>query len=299
MSTLIIGGAGYIGTHLCSYLLKKNENVISFDNYSTGNKRLLPIGAIPYKGDMDNVILLKEVIENNPIDKVVLLAAFTSVQEGQLSPEKYYQNNIVKTMKALEVIFSYNKVKSIVFSSSALSAEKNLSCYGFTKKYIESELREKAKGSKKTVVSLRLFNVIGALPEKGIGESHKPETHLIPNVCKSVLKEKTFNLFGDCERDYVDVMDVCSAFERVLNLSFGSYVFEVGSGKTRKTTEVINIFEKVVGEKVKVNSTAVRQGDIDSISSKNLDKTINLGWMPKVSIEESIGNAWRWHGSRI
>ena len=97
MSTLIIGGAGYIGTHLCSYLLKKNENVISFDNYSTGNKRLLPIGAIPYKGDMDNVILLKEVIENNPIDKVVLLAAFTSVQEGQLSPEKYYQNNIVKT----------------------------------------------------------------------------------------------------------------------------------------------------------------------------------------------------------
>ena len=276
MSILVCGGAGYIGSHTVHQLIKSNEDVVIVDNLQTGHLKAINSKAKFYKGDIRDHAFLDKVFSENNIEAVIHFAANSLVGESMTNPLLYFNNNVYGMQVLLESMVKHN-IDKIVFSSTAAvygepkkvpileDDETNpTNTYGETKLTMEKMMKwvNKANGIK--FVSLRYFNVAGALEDGSIGEDHSPETHLIPLILQVPLKKREhITVFGDdyptedgtCIRDYIHVLDLADAHIKALNyLRAGneSNIFNLGNGKGFSVKEMIDATKEATGEEIKV-----------------------------------------------
>jgi UDP-glucose 4-epimerase len=321
MSVLVIGGAGYIGSHTVRELVRSGRQTVVFDNLSKGHRDAVP-DATPVSGDLHDTESLKQTIKKNSVDAVIHFAAFIEVGESMTDPQKYYRNNVIGTLNLLKVMRETG-VGRIIFSSSAAvygepetipiteeAALKPTSVYGRTKMIIELALADYAMAYGLLYAALRYFNVAGADPSGDIGEDHDPETHLIPLIIKTLLGERArFSLFGTdyptrdgtCIRDYIHVTDLARAHILALDwLEQGgqSRVYNLGNGNGFSNREIIQAVERVTGRKLNFAEEARRPGDPAVLVASSRKIMEELGWKPEFdSLDTIIETAWRWHTS--
>ncbi len=324
---LITGGAGYIGSHCALGFLNQGENIIIFDNLENGHietiNSLKQAGKVEFiKGDLRNIQDIEEVFKKYEIDTVIHFAGYIQVEESVKNPSKYYRNNILGSLNLFDTMVKYN-VKKIVFSSTcAIYGEpeytpldekhpKNpVNPYGRTKLMIEQILEDYDRAYGLKSIRLRYFNVAGADSQTRIGEWHEPETHLIPNILKSVFeKDKTFKIFGTnydtfdgtCIRDYVNVEDMAIAHVKAYNYlkqNNKSDYFNIGTSSGSSVKEVFDTAKSVTGKEIKVETLDRREGDA-AILIANSEKAKNkLGWISNKTLEDSIKTAYLWEKSR-
>lgn len=322
MTILVLGGAGYIGSHTVYELIDKGNDVVIIDNLETGFMEAVHEKAKFYKGDIRDRAFVDSVLDKEKIDAVIHFAANSLVGESMVNPLKYYDNNLCGTKVLLESMIAHD-VKKIVFSSTAatygeperipiLEGDKTepTNTYGETKLSMEKMFKwtDKAHGLK--YVSLRYFNACGAHKSGLIGEAHKQETHLIPLILQVPLKQRdAISIFGEdydtkdgtCIRDYIHVTDLAQAHilavEYLMNGN-DSNIFNLGNGVGFTVKEVIDTARIVTGEEIKAVVSKRRAGDpAQLIASSEKAKTI-LGWNPEhADLEEIIADAWKWHKS--
>ena len=320
---LVTGGAGYIGSHCVMALLENNNDVVIFDNLSTGHietvQTLQKYGNVKFQqGDLTNFYDINSVFKNFNIEKVVHFAAFSQVGESVVNPQKYYINNVCGTINLLRAMLE-NNVKKIVFSSTAATygepvyipidekhPQNPINPYGQSKLMIEKIMDDYNKAYGLKSVRLRYFNVAGADLKSRIGEWHDPETHLIPNILKSTFNNgKTFQMFGDdydtkdgtCVRDYINVEDLAQAHLLALKyLDEGGETnfFNLGTNDGNTVKEVFAACEKVTQKDIPVEMKPRRAGDPASLVADNNKAKENLNWNPKHTLEESIQSAYTW-----
>lgn len=321
MKVLVLGGAGYIGSHTVYELIENGAEVVIIDNLETGFAEAVHPEATFYQGDLRDRNFLDTVLgKEKDIDAVIHFAANSQVGESMTNPLKYYDNNLCGTKTLLEALVAHG-IDKIVFSSTAATygepecipiqegdKTEPTNAYGETKLSMEKMFKwvEKAHGMR--YVSLRYFNACGAHKSGEIGEAHNPETHLIPLILQVPLgKREHIAVFGTdyptkdgtCIRDYIHVTDLAAAHilaVKYLMAGNKSDIFNLGNGVGFTVREVIEMAEKVTGESIKVVETDRRAGDpAVLIASSEKAKTI-LGWNPKHdSLSEIIKSAWKWH----
>lgn len=320
MSILVCGGAGYIGSHTVHQLIKNNEDVVIVDNLQTGHLKAVNPKAKFYKGDIRDHDFLDKVFSENKIEAVIHFAANSLVGESMTNPLLYFNNNVYGMQVLLESMVKHN-IDKIVFSSTAAvygepkkvpileDDETNpTNTYGETKLTMEKMMKwvNKANGIK--FVSLRYFNVAGALEDGSIGEDHSPETHLIPLILQVPLKKREhITVFGDdyptedgtCIRDYIHVLDLADAHIKALNyLRAGneSNIFNLGNGKGFSVKEMIDATKEATGEEINVVLGGRRAGD-PAVLIASSEKAHNLlNWQPKyTNVKDIIKTAWTWH----
>ena len=319
MSILIIGGAGYIGSHTVKYFIEQNEDVIIVDNLMTGHKEAVLSGKF-YNCDIRDKEALDKVFKENNIEAVIHFAANSLVGESMVKPYEYYHNNVYGMMCLLDVM-KENNVDKIVFSSTAATygEPKNIpilesddtnptNTYGETKLAMEKMMKwfDNAYGTK--YVSLRYFNAAGAYFDGSIGEAHTTETHLIPLILQVPLgKREHISIFGNdydtndgtCIRDYIHVMDLASAHYKALEyLRKGneSNIFNLGNGNGYSVKEVIDVARKVTNHEIPAKLEERRSGDPAVLIASSDKARKVLGWKPQYdSLERIIEDTWRWH----
>lgn len=314
---LVVGGAGYIGSHTIKELINHGYPVVVFDNLFYGHKEAVHAKAQFIQGDLSNKRELKNIFAQYPILGVIHFAAYTYVGESVQHPQKYYQNNIIGTLNLLETMLEHN-VKKIVFSSSCATygnplytpideshPQNPINPYGRTKLIIEQAFQdyEKAYGLKH--ISLRYFNAAGASRSSEIGESHTPETHLIPLVLRSIYDETfTLKIFGNdyatpdgtCIRDYIHVEDLAAAHRLSMEkLDEFSGCLNLGTGTGTSILEIIKSAEKITGKKCKYEFTDKREGDPAVLFANNDKAKTTLNWQPQYThIDSIMQTAWNW-----
>lgn len=320
MTILVLGGAGYIGSHTVYELIDKNEDVVVVDNLQTGHKEALHPMARFYQGDIRDESFLDSVFEKEKIDAVIHFAANSLVAESMTDPLKYYDNNLYGTMVLLKSMVKY-KIDKIVFSSTAATYgepervpifEDDLTeptnTYGETKLAMEKMFKWVSKAHGLRFVSLRYFNACGAHVSGKIGEDHNPESHLIPLILQVPNgKRESIKIFGEdydtkdgtCIRDYIHVTDLAQAHilaVKYLENGEESNVFNLGNGVGFSVKEVIETARKVTGHPIPAVVAPRRAGDpAQLIASSEKAKNI-LGWKPQhAELGEIIATAWNWH----
>lgn len=320
MTILVLGGAGYIGSHTVYELIDAGEDVVIVDNLQTGHKGALHPKARFYKGDIRDEKFLDDLFNNEKIDSVIHFAANSLVGESMIDPLKYYDNNLYGTMILLKSMVK-NGIEKIVFSSTAATYgepektpifEKDrtvpTNTYGETKLSMEKMFKWVSKAHGLRYVSLRYFNACGAHVSGKIGEDHSPETHLIPLILQVPNgKREHIGIFGDdyqtpdgtCIRDYIHVTDLAQAHilaVKYLNKGNESDIFNLGNGVGFSVKEVIETARKVTGHPIPAKISKRRAGDpAILIASSDKAKSI-LGWNPSHnSLDEIIETAWKWH----
>ncbi|MCM3610401.1 UDP-glucose 4-epimerase GalE [Planococcus sp. MERTA32b] len=322
MTILICGGAGYIGSHTVKELMGKYEVVI-LDNLTTGYPFLLDDNAIFEQGDLGDEAVLDEIFTKYDIDAVFHFAANSLVGESVQNPLKYYRNNVNATVVLLEKMIEHG-VGKFIFSSTAatygipdtelITEETNtnpINPYGKSKLMVEDVLADISKVHNFEYVALRYFNAAGAHISGDIGESHDPETHLIPIVLQHLLGERDkISVFGTdyntpdgtCIRDYIHVTDLANAhilaYEGMVNGKVSNEVFNLGNGAGYSVKEIIDICEKISGKSAVIEYADRRPGDpaVLVASSQKIEK--KLGWKPQFKLEEIIESAWKWHSKK-
>ena len=320
MRVLVIGGAGYIGSHMVRSLLKEKHDAIVFDNLSTGYREFIPEGAPFIKGDLRNGADIRGVFERHTIDAVMHFAASSLVPESMSNPLKYYDNNVLACINLLKAMVE-NKVKKFIFSSTAavygepenIPIKENdktspTNPYGMSKLMIENILKDASRVHDVSYIALRYFNAAGAHPSGETGEKHIPETHLIPNILKAAKGEKSeVTIFGDdyqtpdgtCIRDFIHVQDLCRAHLlalKALKEGMKSDVFNLGSGSGYSVKEVVRTTEGVTGRKINVKIAPRRPGDPARLVAGAERAQKVLGWRPELDLNEIIQSAWAWEG---
>lgn len=322
MAILVCGGAGYIGSHTVYQLIRSNENVVIVDNLQTGHIGAIHKDAKFYLGDIRDKDFLDKVFEENNIEAVIHFAANSLVGVSMEKPLEYFDNNVYGTQVLLKSMVKHN-INKIVFSSTAAvygevkkvpileSDETNpTNTYGETKLAMEKMMKwtDFAHGIK--YVSLRYFNVAGAIEDGSIGEDHTPETHLIPLILQVPLKQREhITIFGEdydthdgtCIRDYIHVIDLANAHIDALSyLRKGneSNIFNLGNGKGFSVKEMIEAAKEVTNEDINVKIGKRRLGDpAKLIASSEKARTI-LGWEPKYTdVKDVVRDAWKWHST--
>ncbi|MBL4950915.1 UDP-glucose 4-epimerase GalE [Neobacillus sp. OS1-32] len=316
---LVVGGAGYIGSHLVKELVEKEE-VVVLDNLSTGHREAVDNRAIFVKGDLGNVDDLLMVFRSYPIKAVMHFAANSLVGESVVDPLKYYENNVASTIMLLKVMMRF-KVKNFIFSSTAATygipnvdmidettPTAPINPYGRSKLMVEQVLADFSKAYGLKYVVLRYFNAAGAHKSAVIGESHDPETHLIPIVLQHLLGQRDkVSVFGSdyetedgtCIRDYIHVTDLASAhilaLEALLSGEKSAEIYNLGNGLGYSVKEVIETCERVTGLKANIEMADRRPGDPARLvaSSQKIDD--ELGWKAERNLEQIIADAWKWH----
>lgn len=317
---LVLGGAGYIGSHTVSELIDEGYDVVVVDNLDTGHWEAVHPDAKFYEGDIRDSKFLKKVFKKEKIDAVIHFAAYSIVGESMKDPLKYYDNNLGGTMSLLSCMAEAG-VKYAVFSSTAAvygEPKKIPICeddptdptntYGATKLAMEQMFKWVGAAHGIKYVSLRYFNACGAHPDGRIGEDHNPETHLIPIVLQAAcgVRER-IAIFGDdydtpdgtCIRDYIHVCDLATAHIAALRYLLGggeSDVFNLGNGVGFSVKEIIGAAEKVVGDKIPTVIEGRREGDpARLVASSDKAKRI-LHWEPRYKdVKDIIATAWNWH----
>ncbi|MDW2884714.1 UDP-glucose 4-epimerase GalE [Exiguobacterium artemiae] len=323
MAVLVVGGAGYIGSHAVYQLVDARQDVVVIDHLKSGHREAVHPKARFYEGDIRDRAFLDTVFETETIDQVVHFAAFSLVGESMEHPLAYFDNNVYGTQVLLEAMMAHD-VKQIVFSSTAATygeqeqmpiletATTNpTNAYGETKLMMEKMMRwcETAYGL--NYVALRYFNVAGARATGEIGEDHTPETHLVPLVLEVANGQRpVISIYGDdyatedgtCIRDYIHVEDLIDAHLLALEyLKQGntSDVFNLGSSRGFSVREIIEAARRVTGHEIPEQVVARRAGDPSTlIAGSDKAKTL-LGWTPRrTEIDTIIQDAWRWHEQR-
>ncbi|UNM88952.1 UDP-glucose 4-epimerase GalE [Vagococcus sp. CY52-2] len=319
---LVLGGAGYIGSHAVKRLLDSGKEVVVVDNLLTGHKEAVDERATFYEGDIRDKDFLTGVFEKEDISQVVHFAASSLVGESVENPLKYFNNNVYGMQTLLEVMNEFD-VKEIVFSSTAATyGEPDVTPitedtptnptnpYGESKLMMEKMMKwcDKAYGIK--YVSLRYFNVAGAMLDASIGEDHTPETHLLPIILQVALNQREkLMIFGDdyptpdgtCIRDYVHVVDLVDAHILALNyLSTHdeSQIINLGSSNGFSVKELLTEAIKVTGKAIPSEIAPRRAGDPSMLVASNEKAKTILGWNPQYTdVETIISSAWQWHQS--
>ncbi len=320
MNILVCGGAGYIGAHMCMQLSASGHRVFVFDNLSTGHIEAVRWGDL-IQGDLLIKDDINRAFKERTYSAVMHFSAKSLVGESMLRPELYYHNNVAGTLNLLEAMVRHG-VKALIFSSSAsvygipeyspideLHPKTPINPYGRSKLMVETMLSDFDAAYGLRSVSLRYFNAAGAEPGAGIGEDHDPETHLIPNVLKSVLQPSAhpLKIFGNdydtpdgtCIRDYIHVTDLCDAHMKALDylLQGGKTdIFNLGNGKGFSVLDAIDAAQRVTGREIDYSVVARRPGDpaVLVASAGKANKT--LGWTPIYSdLSKIIETAWGWH----
>ncbi|MEH7416524.1 UDP-glucose 4-epimerase GalE [Neobacillus drentensis] len=320
---LVVGGAGYIGSHLVKELVEK-EDVVVLDNLSTGHREAVDKRAIFVKGDLGNEEDLQMVFRSYPIKAVMHFAAYSLVGESVIDPLKYYENNVASTLTLLKVMIKF-KVKNFIFSSTAAtygipdvklideeSKTAPINPYGQSKLMVEQMLADFSKSYGLNYVVLRYFNAAGAHQSAAIGESHEPETHLIPIILQQLLgtREK-ISVFGSdydtedgtCIRDYIHVTDLAKAhilaLEALLSGEKTAETYNLGNGHGYSVKEVIETCERVTGIKANVEMADRRAGDPARLVASSNKIFMELDWKAERNLEKIIADAWKWHQNQL
>ncbi len=316
---LVVGGAGYIGSHCVKELHKKGYDVVVLDNLSRGHREALKWGQFEH-GDMADTARLREVFGKHDIAAVMHFAAFAYVGESVQNPQIYYENNVCNTLNLLSAMREAG-VKRFIFSSTCATygepkeipiseshPQSPINPYGWSKLMVERILDSfrDAYGFQNT--SFRYFNAAGADPDGEIGEEHEPETHLIPLVMHAAQGGPSLKLFGTdyptpdgtCVRDYIHVTDLANAHilgvERLLSGDPGA-VYNLGNGNGYSNLQVIRTAEEVSGRKVPYEVAPRRPGDPATLVGSSRKAIEELGWKPQFAkLEQIMETAWRYHG---
>lgn len=320
MRILVLGGAGYIGSHTVYELVDAGYEVIVIDNLLTGFKEAVHPQAKFYEGDIRDKIFLDNILSKEKIDGVIHFAASSQVGESMKNPLKYYNNNLCGTEVLLESMVEHG-IDKIVFSSTVatygepesipiLETARTLptNCYGETKLSMEKMFKWISKAHNLRYVSLRYFNACGAHPNGKIGEAHNPETHLIPLVLQVPNgKREYISVFGNdydtkdgtCVRDYIHVNDLAQAHILAMEyLSKGgeSNIFNLGNGVGFTVKEVIETARKVTNHTIPIREEERRAGDPSVLIASSEKARKVLGWKPQYAdLETIISTAWKWH----
>lgn len=316
---LVVGGAGYIGSHVVKKLVE-TKPIVVLDNLSTGHRHLVDKRAVFVHGDLGDRTTLVRIFEKYPIDAVMHFAANSLVGESVVEPMKYYKNNVAATLTLLETMMEYG-VKRFIFSSTAavygipnvdLITEdcptNPINPYGRSKLMIEHMLSDFASAYDLRYVVLRYFNAAGAHESGDIGEDHHPETHLIPLILQHLLglRDK-ISVFGTdydtpdgtCIRDYIHVTDLAEAhiiaLHALLSNEKKTATYNLGNGLGYSVKEVIDMCERVTGKQATIEYTERRPGDPARLVASSEKIARELGWKATRSLEEIIASAWRWH----
>ena len=318
---LVIGGAGYIGSHMVRMLAKQGYNPVVFDNLSKGHREA--VANYPFElGDLGDKARLSEVFKKYGIEAVMHFAAFAEVGESVKEPSKYYHNNVAKVLDLLDALVE-NDIKYFVFSSTAATfgepirpkideshPQNPINPYGNTKLMVEKILADfdTAYGLKAT--ALRYFNASGADDSGEIGESHNPETHLIPIVLQAAAgKRASIKMFGTdyptpdgtCVRDYVHVNDLARAHILALEKMFKDNVserFNLGSGNGFSVAEIVKEAKRITGIDFTVEKAPRRDGDPAVLVADSAKAERILGWKPQYNLTRIIETAWNWEQHR-
>ena len=319
---LVVGGCGYIGTHMVKALLEAGHDVVTLDNLSTGNRDLLPGGAF-VMGDINDPVVLEQVFASRPFDAVMHFSAFIEVGESVQNPEKYYRNNVAGTLNLLKAMRRHGVDRLILSSSAAVYGEPDAtpideghpcrptSPYGHTKRMVETILQDYDRAYGFRSMALRYFNAAGADASGTIGERHDPESHLVPLVLKVATGEReTITIFGTdhktpdgtCLRDYVHVNDLAAAHLLALEaLAKGapSAAYNLGNSRGHSVREVIDTACRITGHPIPAVTGDKRPGDPAVLVASSEKARKELGWQPKFESREAIvASAWKWHKSQ-
>jgi UDP-glucose 4-epimerase len=320
MRVLVIGGAGYVGSHCVRRLIHNGHEVWVYDNLSRGHAASVPSGCL-IRGELSDRGELVRVMNELKIEAVLHFAAFALVGESVAQPAIYYQNNVAATLELLEAMRAAG-VWRIVFSSTTATygqpeqvpivestLQQPINPYGFTKLVIERALVDYAHAYGFSSAALRYFNAAGASPDADIGEDHDPETHLIPIVLQTALGQRpSIGIFGTdyptpdgtCIRDYVHVDDLADAHLRAMSHLEPGYSLQVnlGTGQGHSVQQVIEACRQVTGHPIPTTIESRRPGDpAELVADSRLAQQL-LGWTPQyTSIVDIVRTAWRWHKS--
>ena len=319
MAILVCGGAGYIGSHINKQLNKEGYETVVFDNLVYGHREAVKWGHFE-QGDLKNMEDIERVFQKYQIDAVFHFAAYAYVGESVSEPEKYYYNNVANTLNLLQVMRKYG-CKKIIFSSTCATygepervpitenmPQNPINPYGATKLMMERIFKDYHTAYGLEFVVLRYFNAAGADPEGEIGESHNPETHIIPLVLDAASgKRADIKVFGtdydtpdgSCVRDYIHVYDLATAHLLALHhLEAGkeSDFFNLGNALGTSVLEVVKSVRKVTGKGFKVILTDRRLGDPAKLVGSSEKAQRILGWKPIYGdIDTIVKHAWNWH----
>ncbi len=319
MATLVLGGAGYIGSHMVDRLREAGRKVVVVDNLMTGHRAAVPADVPFYQVDIRDKEALGQVFDQEPIDQVVHFAASSIVPESMQDPLKYFDNNVGGMISLLEVMLAH-QVKQIVFSSTAATfgiptespiteatPQKPINPYGQSKLQMEEIMHWVEKAHDLRWVAFRYFNVAGAKADGSIGEDHPVETHLVPIILQVAAGQREkIMMFGDDYqtpdgfnvRDYVHVTDLADAHILALDyLAEGnpSDQFNLGSANGYSVKQMVEAARKVTGQPIPAEVGPRRPGDPDSLVASSDKARRILGWQPTYeNVEDIIKTAWTW-----
>ena len=300
---LITGGAGYIGSHVCEFFLKKNLKVFVLDNLTSGYKRLINKKSKFFKCNINNISKVSKILKINDIDTIVHLAANLDVNESLKKPKKYYRNNVLGTQSLLESC-KRSKVKNFIFSSTAAvykdkifkvkegTIKKPKSVYGKTKLKAEAIIKRFSRKGRINFAILRYFNVVGASMTNKIGQINNYDL-LFKNLAKSIIKPSPkINIYGNdyntkdrtCIRDFINVSDIAEIHYKALkkiNKTGKSIILNCGYGKGLSVLKVVKAFEKVAKKRFKIVYKKRRKADLEQIIADNTLLKRTLNWHPK------------------
>ncbi len=322
MKVLVVGGAGYIGSHCVRQLIEAGHEPVIVDNLVYGHRAALAEGVPFYDVELGDQAVMKKILVDEKIEVVMHFAAYAYVGESVNDPLKYYYNNFVATLNLLSAMLEVG-VKKFVFSSTCATfgipdrlplveemPQAPINPYGQTKLDVENALKSIAHAHGLSFAAFRYFNAAGASEDGSIGEDHNPETHLIPLVFDAATgKRSHVEIFGTdyptpdgtCLRDYVHVDDLSRAhiavFDQLNEEGIGLF-YNLGTGTPTSVREVISAVEKVTGLKVPIVESARRAGDPPALYADATKAKTQLNWTPKYqTIEPIVESAWKWHKS--
>lgn len=318
---LVVGGAGYIGSHTCLLLAERGYQPIVFDNFSNGHEEFVKWGPIE-QGDIRDRARLDEVFAKHKPDAVLHFAALIEVGESVKNPLAFYENNVIGSLNLLAAAIDAG-VKAFVFSSTCATYglpdtvpidEKHkqapINPYGRTKFVVEQALKDYSQYAGLKSVMLRYFNAAGADFEGRIGEWHEPETHAIPLAIDAALGRRAgFKVFGTdyetrdgtCVRDYIHILDLADAHVRAVDYLLGggeTVELNLGTGTGTTVKELLDAIADVSGKPFPVEYTDRREGDSTTLVADNRLAKEVLGWEPQYNLKHIIQSAWNWHIKR-
>lgn len=320
MKVLVIGGAGYIGSHCVRQLIEAGHTPVVLDNLVYGHKGALLPSVKFYQGNLEDQSLVGKILDDEKIELVMHFAAFINVGESVTDPIKYYYNNVCGVVALVETMIQHGVMK-FVFSSTCATfgipsklpliedmPQHPINPYGQTKLDVENFLKNCARAYGFNSVAFRYFNASGAAVDGTIGEDHKPESHLIPLAIFAAMgKRPALNVFGDdyntpdgtCLRDYVHVDDLSRAHIAAFDKLNGNGMFlhyNLGTGTPNSVLEIINGVKEVSGLDVPYEISPRRAGDPDALYADSTKAKTELNWKIKYTdVRDIIETAWRWH----
>ena len=322
MNVLVVGGAGYIGSHCVRQLTAAGHRPVVLDNLVYGHRAAVAGEVKLYDGNLGDEAFVARILREERIELVMHFAAFCYVGESVTDPLKYYFNNVVATLHLLKAMLD-SGVKKFVFSSTCATfgvpatlpikedmPQAPINPYGQTKLDVEHALKSLARANGLSFAAFRYFNAAGAAEDSTIGEDHDPETHLIPvAIDVAIGRRPHLELFGTdyptpdgtCLRDYVHVDDLSRAhiavFERLAQPG-AQLFYNLGTGTPTSNRAVIRAVEKAVGKPVKVIESPRRPGDPPALFADSTKAQRELGWKIKFpDIDSIVATAWKWHAS--